>query len=937
MRDFGGDFAGPFGGSPPGPMGAGGYSVAQLLDRPTLTLVYLVEITLKNSCPFTLYLSDRNIEVNGVNYDDYLNTLSGLGEKISRANSEGRNTDITLRFINRPYRAYDHFSMIGDDYPFEGATCVIKVVYLDNAGNPSTPQTIFQGAMDERANEDEAGFECQVSTEEFFKDLQWQQDRITKDAWPQAHEDLGKFEPIVYGENVMYPCPWVDAGARTTLVSGIDATQTTGIKLSDVSRFPSFGTLLIDDEEIAFGGFLDNELTGVTRGTATAHSAGAEVWEIQAVYKALAATHGLHSIHEVFAEFDRGLLLIESGWLGVLDGGKQLLRAFTQITTASISDTVAVLDTIDVDDSIVVNDTISVNDGSGVSDTIAVTNTYTPAAKQVSRLATDMPSQANLGSGPTGKVYANFPSAPSGTLSEIRTRITVDIQALSNPTAATYVKTGSDVIAKIDTDKTVTWYMPQTIDIAHGSWQSYIYLSCTDAGGANIRVTISEAIQIATSTNNGDPAGGIISKKCLYAPVQEDLGYDQTGKIYADFPSAPSGTLSEIRMRITLDIQALSNPPAVTYVKTGSDVIAKIDTAGVVTWYMPKTFEISTGSWLTYTYLSCTDSGSPHQNRIRVTITAAEEYAKSTNEADLISAGKTGAATKTGAVTKGGAATKSGTASKTGAVTLVGAVVGTHQVRRFHILANGMKDPDGYYGGAGTCITLLDYAIKHFLVQMQGYPLASIDLPSFNAAGAFYYANNYKAAFVIDRRITPSKFKQQLAAEFRSVLFYHAGKWYLYVIPDAAPAAVKTIYKAELVGKHADFNFNYTPATDIANKINADFKRDYSTLGGQSQWLGTASDSDSASQTRHGTYPLDVEFEFVREQAIADSVIAHMLKQQKELLQTATFRLGHQHFDLNRGDTIELDTMYGLRKFYIQAISRPNKATVQISVIAWWT
>jgi hypothetical protein len=72
----------------------------------------------------------------------------------------------------------------------------------------------------------------------------------------------------------------VSGEATTTLVSSINAVQTTGIELTDASQFPTSGTnfLQIGTEEISYTGITSGVLTGVTRGvrntTAATHNAG---------------------------------------------------------------------------------------------------------------------------------------------------------------------------------------------------------------------------------------------------------------------------------------------------------------------------------------------------------------------------------------------------------------------------------------------------------------------------------------------------------------------------------------------------------------------------------------------------------------------------------------------------------------------------------------
>ena len=82
---------------------------------------------------------------------------------------------------------------------------------------------------------------------------------------------LGQWSGTVAGEAV------------TSLTSGINASQTTGIQLNDASQFPTSGTnfVQIGTEEISYTGISSGVLTGVTRGvrntTAASHNAGVAV------------------------------------------------------------------------------------------------------------------------------------------------------------------------------------------------------------------------------------------------------------------------------------------------------------------------------------------------------------------------------------------------------------------------------------------------------------------------------------------------------------------------------------------------------------------------------------------------------------------------------------------------------------------------------------
>jgi hypothetical protein len=75
----------------------------------------------------------------------------------------------------------------------------------------------------------------------------------------------------------------VSGEAVTSLSSGINSSQTTGIQLNDATQFPTSGTnfVQIGSEEISYTGISSGVLSGVTRGvrntTAASHSAGASI------------------------------------------------------------------------------------------------------------------------------------------------------------------------------------------------------------------------------------------------------------------------------------------------------------------------------------------------------------------------------------------------------------------------------------------------------------------------------------------------------------------------------------------------------------------------------------------------------------------------------------------------------------------------------------
>ena len=736
-----------------------------LRNRSRAEPIYLVDVTLKNSGPI-LHFSDRNILVNVQQYENYIKDISGIEGEISRVDSAALNTDITITFKNDRYASYDYLIEIGDTYPFEGAECLIKEVYLDNDDNPSDIVTIFKGVIDEPQEIDLLSFQCKVSSMMFQKDRLWQVGIIDIDTYPEAYEDVGKLEPFIYGSDILIPAIRVDWGAKTTLQAAIQGDTVTGITLSDTTRFPASGTLLIDNEELSYTSIASNVLAGVTRGvnstTATVHNEGADIWEKQTNYDSLLASHELHTIGDIYAEIDSKLWKVTSGAAGLVSGGKHYLRATSQIKTERVIDNVAVSDNITI---------------------------YTSSLSNII-------------------LYPNATSDP--------------------------------------------W----------NGWSAD-----------------SSAIDNNLATYANDDYGGGITLSTL-------------------FPSTSYGTIATQHFHVKY-----SNP-------TGYNLGYRFNGAGAYTWLADTGGAASTvqinrtgGNW--NDWMEFVNVYNIHNSRL-YEVWKDVDY--------------------------------SATMYKTGSAYRAGDINNISFVDRFHATVSGYKDPDGNYGGVGSVIERPDYVIKHFLVQKLGFDIDDIDSTSFTAAGTWYGTNTYKFGFGVYDEIVPSEFLNRLAFECRSTLRYIAGKWYLDVIPDTSPAAIKTISSSELAGKFSKFKFNKTSVVDIANYVTAVFKRDYSKAQAiNSDWLLTSVNSDAISEGKYGTYPKDFEFEYIRDQTTADSVLAHILLQRAVPLLIIKFPVFWEHFDLKEGDTFDIDNLlYDAKKFFIEKFKRLDKFKAEIEAIEWY-
>ena len=264
------------------------------------------------------------------------------------------------------------------------------------------------------------------------------------------------------------------------------------------------------------------------------------------------------------------------------------------------------------------------------------------------------------------------------------------------------------------------------------------------------------------------------------------------------------------------------------------------------------------------------------------------------------------------------------------------AVVGA----RVTVDLDGAVDTGGSYGGVGTLIERPDHVIEHFLIERMGFSPGDIDTSSFASAGASYasaISGGYRFGFVVEAPVTPSAFLRRLAHECRSVIRYTSSKWQLVFIPDTAPAPVKTITKGELAGQGAMFVFASTPPGELANRIFASYRRKYSARRGESRWEALASAEDAASQSKRGVYSKSVEFASIRAKAMAEDVLALMLLERKDSLLTVRFPVFWEHFDLEVGDTIDIENdLYDGSRFFIEAIERIDRARAKIQARQWW-
>ena len=83
--------------------------------------VYLAEIALVGAGAPLLYLSERDMQVDGIRYEGYLRSIEGAENGLKRISSGILAGTLKLGFLNEPWRGYARLLDAGEDHPFDGA------------------------------------------------------------------------------------------------------------------------------------------------------------------------------------------------------------------------------------------------------------------------------------------------------------------------------------------------------------------------------------------------------------------------------------------------------------------------------------------------------------------------------------------------------------------------------------------------------------------------------------------------------------------------------------------------------------------------------------------------------------------------------------------------------------------------------------------------
>lgn len=248
----------------------------------------------------------------------------------------------------------------------------------------------------------------------------------------------------------------------------------------------------------------------------------------------------------------------------------------------------------------------------------------------------------------------------------------------------------------------------------------------------------------------------------------------------------------------------------------------------------------------------------------------------------------------------------------------------------------GAKSTDAKYGTVGSAISRPDHVMKYWIVERLGFALADIDDASFDAAGTWYASNSYALSVVIAEDVDALEELYRMAYECRSIISYSLGKWYLAVVPDAAPAATKPISADDLAGDDAVFTFGYTDIADVANVLTVQYDKNHMCLTDTEEWLASIAVEDVPVD--HQRAPKTIQLRYVMLDAMAADVADNMLLQSKTVKKTVEFESFWADTDLIVGNTIEVadQGFWDGVKFFIESATRTGVNRCKYKAVAWW-
>lgn len=139
-------------------------------DARSLDLIRPVWLVDVEAASGTHRFATARLSVDGVQYEDYIQSMGALAEELRRADSSALNVELSVRFLNEPYRAYPALVLLADALPFAGARVTVSEVFMDASGEPGEPVVRYGGLCGTPESITPSSFTCRLTSPAFAAD-----------------------------------------------------------------------------------------------------------------------------------------------------------------------------------------------------------------------------------------------------------------------------------------------------------------------------------------------------------------------------------------------------------------------------------------------------------------------------------------------------------------------------------------------------------------------------------------------------------------------------------------------------------------------------------------------------------------------------------------------------------------------------------------------
>lgn len=727
-----------------------------------------------------------------------------------------------------------------NDPQFTKAT-IKEYYYVSDTEDLDNLKTIFVGNIEDLLNMSSDKIELVFSGYELSIQNKYQVTYIEEDAFPNADPDeYGKILPQAYGTVKKLPFRAIDVGRVTTISEDITKLSTT-IKITDASGFSASGTVLIGIEQITYTSISGRSLLGCVRGAnsteAVVHLRGAMIGEIKTEL-VFAIDHPIESFGDIYVK-----------------GVKQESGTYTTyLDNHPIYPHRAI---------------ISFPSWPQIKKEVVYEyNTYDSFRPSINSLLGRVKVLTSNGEiiSWDDDTTINFPSAPSGTLTNIYAEYDFDFlsfTAIDASSSRNFYLDGVLVASLIE--GTLTEYVTSPLIVKKTVWPTSA--TKTDTWKSGGICFLLNSAKVFYTSDESETERFPVSKTAIGIPIgtiPSDLTVDNSNVI--TFPAAPAGTLSEIEITYTWNYSVYFN--AISwgtkyYEIDGIRVLQVVD--GVQTELMPKTFTVKKNSWQT----SVTKTRSTmvkYRTGDQFVVSNAVQTCYSTIDPAPVLTGNS----------------------------LADAFIG----------GEVSADVNGKLDSSDVLIQYPSDIFEDIFIEKCSLTVNEINLPSYSAARAKYVTNGFTMGVAILEKPDVMDLVYRIAMQSNSLSFWNAGQHNLKYIESGTTDLILDENRIDLSG----FQISYTDRGSIRNSLNAPYNNEWSGEKNEIElFLNIVTTKDNTSITKYGEIIESISFPFVTNETHAQSVLDSMISVLSDSRLMVEFETGYYLTDSDIGDLVSFD------------------------------